>query len=63
MSKVTVGEIRPTFEQYETPVWVRDLGMQCMAADPNDRPTSMSVTSILQRVKMQHYLTESTVQR
>ncbi|OQS02170.1 hypothetical protein THRCLA_21488 [Thraustotheca clavata] len=61
MSKVTAGEIRPTFEQYETPVWVRDLGMQCMAADPNDRPTSMAVTSILQRVKTQFYRSESTM--
>ncbi|OQR83357.1 protein kinase, partial [Achlya hypogyna] len=51
MSKVTAGELRPTFEQYDTPVWVRDLGMQCMALDPDDRPTSLTLTAILQRVK------------
>ncbi|KDO25150.1 TKL protein kinase [Saprolegnia parasitica CBS 223.65] len=55
MSKVTAGELRPTFEQYETPVWVRDLGMQCMALNPDDRPTSLALTAILQRVKMQFY--------
>ncbi|OQR88934.1 protein kinase [Achlya hypogyna] len=55
MSKVASGELRPTFEQYETPPWVRDLGKQCLAQDPSDRPTSLMLTTILLRVKAEYY--------
>ncbi|OQR83921.1 protein kinase [Achlya hypogyna] len=57
MSKVASGELRPTFEQYETPAWVRDLGMQCLAQDPSDRPTSLMLTTILLRVKAEYMAT------
>ncbi|OQS05772.1 kinase [Thraustotheca clavata] len=49
MSKVTAGEVHPTFDQTETPGWVRDLGVQCMALNPSDRPTALGVTVTLQR--------------
>ncbi|OQS01744.1 protein kinase [Achlya hypogyna] len=55
MAKVASGALRPTFEQYETPAWVGDLGTQCLAQDPSDRPTSLMLTTMLLRIKAAHY--------
>ncbi|OQR88746.1 protein kinase [Achlya hypogyna] len=55
MSRVTTGELRPTFETKLTPSWVVELGEQCMTTDPRGRPTALHLTAVLQRVKAKHY--------
>ncbi|OQS02025.1 kinase [Thraustotheca clavata] len=51
MTMVTVGEIRPKFNYHDTLTWVHEFGKQCMASNSLDRPTTLSITAILQRVK------------
>ncbi|EQC27635.1 TKL protein kinase [Saprolegnia diclina VS20] len=53
MAKVTSGELRPTFESVTTPTWVREMGHQCLAASPEDRPTALLLTSMVQRAMSQ----------
>ncbi|EQC27642.1 TKL protein kinase [Saprolegnia diclina VS20] len=48
MTKVTSGKLRPTFESVTTPTWVRKMGHQCLAASPDDRPTALLLTSMVQ---------------
>ncbi|RHY20125.1 hypothetical protein DYB32_010104 [Aphanomyces invadans] len=43
MLKVSTGTIRPTFTQ-DCPQWVHDLGLRCVAQDPNDRPTAIQAS-------------------
>ncbi|KAH9152287.1 hypothetical protein AeRB84_005249 [Aphanomyces euteiches] len=38
MVKVVAGELQPTFTS-DCPEWIHDLARQCIALDPNDRPT------------------------
>ncbi|ETW03765.1 TKL protein kinase, variant [Aphanomyces invadans] len=40
---IPTGTIRPTFTQ-DCPQWVHDLGLRCVAQDPNDRPTAIQAS-------------------
>jgi len=52
ISLVIQNAIKPTFTA-DCPPWIQDLAFQCIARNPEDRPTAMEVSMIL-RQKMQH---------
>ncbi|KAG9402803.1 hypothetical protein AC1031_006351 [Aphanomyces cochlioides] len=47
MVKVSVGAIRPTFSS-DCPPWIRDMANQCLALNPNDRPTALQLSHTVQ---------------
>ncbi|CAK4131854.1 unnamed protein product [Aphanomyces euteiches] len=46
MVKVAAGKLHPTFTD-DCPGWVRDLAMQCMALNPDNRPTAAHVAHLV----------------
>ncbi|CAK5048814.1 unnamed protein product, partial [Aphanomyces euteiches] len=44
---VVQGEIKPTFSR-DCPPWIYDMAMQCLAHNPDDRPTAMQLAHIIQ---------------
>ncbi|KAH9053562.1 hypothetical protein Ae201684P_015326 [Aphanomyces euteiches] len=40
---VVQGEIKPTFSR-DCPPWIYDMAMQCLAHNPDDRPTAMQLS-------------------
>ncbi|EQC29324.1 TKL protein kinase [Saprolegnia diclina VS20] len=47
MHQVTSGAITPTFDTTTTPTWVLELSKQCLAFDPEDRPSMLSVFQVV----------------
>ncbi|EQC29326.1 TKL protein kinase [Saprolegnia diclina VS20] len=47
MHQVTSGAISPTFETSTTPTWVLELAKQCLAFDPEDRPSTLQIVNIV----------------
>ncbi|OQR83130.1 protein kinase [Achlya hypogyna] len=45
MSRVINGSIKPTFAS-SCPAWIRQLGIDCIAPSPEDRPSAMKVAYI-----------------
>ncbi|RHY08155.1 hypothetical protein DYB38_006691 [Aphanomyces astaci] len=48
MSMVIAGTIKPTFS-HTMPKWVRDMAQQCIATDPEDRPTAMMLSNVVRK--------------
>ncbi|RQM28804.1 hypothetical protein B5M09_008234 [Aphanomyces astaci] len=48
MSMVIAGTIKPTFS-HTMPEWVRDMAQQCIATDPEDRPTAMMLSNVVRK--------------
>ncbi|OQR87430.1 protein kinase [Achlya hypogyna] len=44
---VAKGAIKPTVEMTHTPLWVRELAADCLASNPDDRPTSLQLVGRL----------------
>jgi len=51
INQVAKGEISPVFETTNTPLWVIEMGKQCLSLDPNDRPNCEELSSILRHLK------------
>ncbi|EQC29328.1 TKL protein kinase [Saprolegnia diclina VS20] len=47
MHQVTSGAITPTFETATTPPWVLELAKQCLAFDPEDRPSTLQIINVV----------------
>ncbi|KAG9416265.1 hypothetical protein AC1031_000663 [Aphanomyces cochlioides] len=52
---VVQGEIQPTFTR-DCPPWIFDMAMQCLAHNPDDRPTAMQLSHII-RTKLKEMST------
>ena len=50
LTQVTSGKIRPTIDVSTTPTWVADLALQCMATNPEDRPSIMVIAAMVPRI-------------
>ncbi|KAF0696703.1 Aste57867_12557 [Aphanomyces stellatus] len=46
-SRVAMGELQPTFSSH-MPAWLRAIALQCIAQNPDDRPTAVQLTFKLQ---------------
>ncbi|KAF0696702.1 Aste57867_12556 [Aphanomyces stellatus] len=46
-SKVVTGELRAIFSD-QMPAWLRAIAMQCLAQNPDDRPTDVHLTCLIQ---------------
>ncbi|RHY29359.1 hypothetical protein DYB32_005203 [Aphanomyces invadans] len=48
MSMVIAGTIKPTFSD-DMPEWIRDMALQCVATNPEDRPTALMLSNIVRK--------------
>ncbi|KAG9416266.1 hypothetical protein AC1031_000664 [Aphanomyces cochlioides] len=55
MVNVVKGEIKPTFTR-DCPPWIFDVAMQCLAHNPDDRPTAMQISNTI-RIKLKEMST------
>ena len=46
MVQVVAGTLKPTFSK-ECPPWIREMAMQCLSLNPQERPTAMQLSYIV----------------
>ncbi|OQS07416.1 kinase [Thraustotheca clavata] len=45
------GEIQPTMDTTNTPAWLQDLANRCLTFNPEERPSTMEICSLLRPAK------------
>ncbi|OQR88246.1 protein kinase [Achlya hypogyna] len=52
MHQVTLGQISPAFDHATTPKWVLELAAQCLAFDPEARPSMLQIANVVRKAKV-----------
>ncbi|EQC38168.1 TKL protein kinase [Saprolegnia diclina VS20] len=47
LDHVREGKLHPTFDGEGVPAWVKDIGLQCLSLNEDDRPTALDVSAML----------------
>ncbi|OQR89332.1 protein kinase, partial [Achlya hypogyna] len=50
ITKVTTGQLTPNFDSTHTPEWVREMALKCLQLDPEARPTSLQLLTMLTKL-------------
>ncbi|EQC38170.1 hypothetical protein SDRG_04599 [Saprolegnia diclina VS20] len=47
LDHVREGTLHPTLDGEGVPAWVKDIGLQCLSLNEDDRPTALDVSALL----------------
>ncbi|KAF0720181.1 Aste57867_504 [Aphanomyces stellatus] len=49
MARVAAGQLVPSFDDEQSPPWVKEIALKCLALNPIERPSAMQVQMLLKR--------------